>query len=225
MTAAGVELAVGDRIVCLRNSDAVGVRNGTRATVEQIHRDAGAVSLRTDRGDAVRISARYLDAGHVRHAYALTGHAGQGATVERAFVLGRDEGQLQEWGYVALSRAREATRLYLVEAPVLGERTPEVPERDVVDRTAVALERPSRDQLASVGQTASTRKQRFHVPSVARLTDDQERVAALRRIDQERRTLVCVGDHLDVAERLEALDAQRVRLRRSGVGADRERDR
>ena len=48
---------------------------------------------------------------HLEHGYALTGHAAQGATVERAFVLVEDRGALQEWGYVACSRARRETRL------------------------------------------------------------------------------------------------------------------
>src|SRR5207248_7749947 len=98
--------------VCRRNSGLLGVTNGTRGSVERIDRERRAIDVRTDRGDRVTLSSRYLDAGHVRHAYALTGHAGQGVTVERAFVLGSGEARLQEWGYVALSRAREATRLY-----------------------------------------------------------------------------------------------------------------
>ncbi len=48
----------------------------------------------------------------VRHAYALTGHASQGATVDRAFVLAPMRSAAKEWGYVALSRARVETSMY-----------------------------------------------------------------------------------------------------------------
>ena len=68
---------------------------------------SGRSTVATDRGPTVELSRRYLEAGNVRHAYALTGHAAQGLTVERAFVLGAGEARLQEWGYVALSRARD----------------------------------------------------------------------------------------------------------------------
>ena len=64
--------------------------------------------------------ARYLEAGHLAHGYAVTAHKAQGLTVERAFVLGGDE-VYREWGYTALSRAREATRLYLVGGEPLRE--------------------------------------------------------------------------------------------------------
>src|SRR6266540_3340170 len=100
------EFAIGDRVVCLRNSDRLGVKNGTCGTVERIDCDKRTLTISTDRGPTVELSRPYLAAGNVRHAYALTGHAAQGLTVERAFVLGYGETRLQEWGYVALSRAR-----------------------------------------------------------------------------------------------------------------------
>lgn len=45
-------------------------------------------------------------AGHLRHSYALTGHASQGLTAQRAFVLGTGGGELKEWGYVDQHRVR-----------------------------------------------------------------------------------------------------------------------
>jgi len=106
------EFAAGDRIVCLRNNTSLGIKNGTTGTIERVDRDRRTLTLATDRGPIVDLNRRYLQAGNVRHAYALTGHAAQGLTVERAFVLGAGEARLQEWGYVALSRARAQTRLY-----------------------------------------------------------------------------------------------------------------
>ena len=46
----------------------------------------------------------------------MTGHSSQSLTVERAFVLAPDHGEHREWGYMALSRARRATRIYVTEA-------------------------------------------------------------------------------------------------------------
>ena len=149
LTAAGHEFRAGDRILCRRNSDTLGVRNGTRGTVEHVDRDRRELRVRTDRGHQVTLSTSYLDAGHVRHAYSLTGHASQGLTVERTFVLGGAGAQLQEWGYVALSRARTETRLYLTESTLEPETHAQaIGPRDSLSRFAQALESPNAERLA-----------------------------------------------------------------------------
>jgi conjugative relaxase-like TrwC/TraI family protein len=145
--------AIGDRVVCLRNNDRLGVKNGTRGTVEDVDLARRRLALRSDNGRLFTLSTDYLDAGYVRHGYALTGHAGQGATVERAFVLGQDRGRLQEWGYVALSRAKKATRLYIVEevaAPAIDEHKTPARDQRSLERLASALESSSSQHLASL---------------------------------------------------------------------------
>jgi hypothetical protein len=143
------EFAVGDRIVCLRNSDALGVKNGTCATVERVDLDNRTLIASTDRGPIVELTRRYLETGNVRHAYALTGHAAQGLTVERAFVLGAGEARLQEWGYVALSRARVETRLYVTGNPREHEsHFHDLDDRDPLARFGRALEESAVEELA-----------------------------------------------------------------------------
>ncbi|MGH3114499.1 MAG: ATP-dependent DNA helicase, partial [Gaiellaceae bacterium] len=108
----GTELASGDRVLCTRNDRRHDVANGSRGTVVAIDRNRRSIVLELDGHRQLTLPAAYLDAGHVTHAYALTGHKTQGLTVERAFVLADGQGALREWGYVALSRSREQTRLY-----------------------------------------------------------------------------------------------------------------
>jgi hypothetical protein len=88
----------GDRVVCRRNCDVVGVRNGTRGTIEAMDRERGALTLLMDVGEQRMLPAWYVSAGFVEHGYALTGHAAQGATFERAFILARDEGRAPRMG-------------------------------------------------------------------------------------------------------------------------------
>lgn len=60
----------------------------------------------------------------------------QGATVERAFVLLPDQGALRERGYVACSRARTETHVYLAELDAIERETPP-PRTDPVKSTGV----------------------------------------------------------------------------------------
>jgi conjugative relaxase-like TrwC/TraI family protein len=105
----------GDRIMTLRNDRRLGVRNGTFAAITHIDVAQREMTVRTDTGTELVLPARYLEAGHVRHAYATTIHKAQGQTVDRAFVLGSDT-LYQEAGYVALSRGRSENRIYLVSS-------------------------------------------------------------------------------------------------------------
>jgi conjugative relaxase-like TrwC/TraI family protein len=147
LQAGGREFRVGDRVLCQQNDPRLGVHNGTRATVVEI--DEAALRLRTDSGAIRSVHAAYA-AEHLEHAYALTGHAAQGATVERAFVLLPDRGDLREWAYVACTRARAETRLYLAadETVEREHHARPVDERDPTARAATALERPAREELA-----------------------------------------------------------------------------
>ena len=106
----------GDRVMTLRNQRRLGVRNGTFATITAVDTEQRALTIRTDQATVHQLPAAYLDAGHVRHAYATTIHKAQGITVDQALVLGNDT-LYQEAGYVALSRGRKDNRIYLVEQP------------------------------------------------------------------------------------------------------------
>jgi conjugative relaxase-like TrwC/TraI family protein len=113
------EFAVGDRVVTGRNRRALGVVNGSRGTLVAVDERERTVTMQLDGsrpsqpGRVTMLPAEYLDAGHLAHGYAITGHKAQGMTAERAFVLG-DEAMYREWGYVALSRGRAENRLYVV---------------------------------------------------------------------------------------------------------------
>ena len=61
LTVAGAEYAAGDRIVCLRNDNSLGVKNGTRATVEAVDRKHRTLTAVTDRGDRIELGGRYLE--------------------------------------------------------------------------------------------------------------------------------------------------------------------
>ncbi len=114
LVAYGREWAAGDRLECRRNDyrPDVDVRNRTRATVTRVDRVRNTVTIRTDDGRTVKLPPDYLE--HVDYGYAITGHASQGATVDRTYLLATPDRGGREWGYVAGSRHRIDLRVYAV---------------------------------------------------------------------------------------------------------------
>jgi conjugative relaxase-like TrwC/TraI family protein len=149
----GREFAVGDRVLLLRNAYRLGVLNGTRAAVVTVDHEHGSLGIRTDEGCLVELPRWYVGAWGqcwVDHGYAMTATKAQGMTTDRAFVLGTDE-LYREWGYVAMSRARLETRLYVAtgddpEARDLDLRSS--PPADPVAELARWLERSHAKHLA-----------------------------------------------------------------------------
>jgi conjugative relaxase-like TrwC/TraI family protein len=148
--------APGDRVIARRNDRRHDVDNGTLATVIAIDPDTGGMLLETDSGEPRALDQAYV-ARYLEHAYALTAHGAQGATVEWAGVIGRPDEFTREWAYTALSRAREVTLIHLVSelserdrerddyAPAQPDPTP----RETRDRLRHALIRSETEPLAT----------------------------------------------------------------------------
>jgi conjugative relaxase-like TrwC/TraI family protein len=105
-----VTVAVGDRVICRHNDYDLDVDNGLRGTIRDVRRDG--IVIESDARLIRELPAGYV-AEHVEHAYALTGHGMQGATVEHAIVLAHPHDLSRGWSYTALSRARGTTRLLI----------------------------------------------------------------------------------------------------------------
>lgn len=223
LTVGGREFRVGDRIVCRRNDTSLSVRNGMRGTVVELDSADRALTLETHAGARRRIPLDYATQ-HLDHAYALTGHAAQGATVDRAFVLLRDEGALREWGYVACSRARMETRLYLVGDALEPEHDSRpINKGDPTARLAAALERSAAEQPAAM--------QRPDTSDATRRMRAQRRRACERSLELAERRLATAEQKLSGLGRLGhrrerrelqtqvALERTAVRLARKQLGS------
>ena len=104
--------APGDRIVFLENNRDLGVKNGMLAVVERV--DEGRLLARLDGAPGAEgrsVSVSMEDYGAVDHGYATTIHKNQGATVDRAFVLGSGTMD-RHLTYVAMTRHRDGAQLY-----------------------------------------------------------------------------------------------------------------
>lgn len=107
------EFAVGDRVMAIENNYPHGLINGQTATV--VGRTANGLQIETDTDQRRVVPDDYIADGRLAHAYAITVHKAQGATVDHLHFLA-DDGIFNELGYTALSRGRHANHIHLVAA-------------------------------------------------------------------------------------------------------------
>jgi len=148
------EWVPGDRVIARRNDRRLDIDNGTFATITGVLPDGRGVTIRTDRGHERALDSSYLR-DHLEHAYAITGHASQGATVDTAIVVGRPDEFTREWAYTALSRAREKTTIHLIAdhgptAAERGEYAPTDPAREPGEALAALARAMTRAEAESL---------------------------------------------------------------------------
>ena len=74
-----VPMRAGDRVMMLRNDTRIGIRNGNRGVILDVDPDERTMRVRLPRGE-VDLPTRYLDAGNVGLAYAITVNKAHGMT-------------------------------------------------------------------------------------------------------------------------------------------------
>jgi conjugative relaxase-like TrwC/TraI family protein len=142
----GRAFAVGDEVMALRNAYHLGVLNGSVLTIEYVDTHRGHLYCVDEERRVVRLPFSYAE-DHLTHAYAMTIHKAQGATVERALVLA-DDTLTREHAYTALSRATGRTDLYLDTVTHEIEAHAPTPQPVAVDRLRTSIRRSLSQQLA-----------------------------------------------------------------------------
>ncbi len=155
-----LEWAVGDRVIARRNHKGYDLDNGTLGTITAL--DETGMTLADDNGNERRFDAssiedlRYVSE-HLEHAYALTAHGTQGATLRWAGVVGMPGEFSREWAYTALSRAQNPTKIYVISGHTAGEQArkdyatvldAETDHEKVLARLAARMEKRDLDQVA-----------------------------------------------------------------------------
>jgi len=206
-TWAGRDFAIGDRVVLRINDYTASTTAGDQAHV--LNGQTATLAGRTDRGVIVRLDHdqnqihldhRYLDAGGLDHAYALTAHRAQGGTWDLAIAVGVD-GLYREAGYLVLSRGRHENWLVLTR-----------PEADALDAELARHDSPLHlpGEATDVDADLDRRLATSRAKQLALVADpDADRIAAL-------------ADTLDLAElETRAARARQVEQRATtAIGAD-----
>jgi conjugative relaxase-like TrwC/TraI family protein len=125
----GTPFQAGDAVMTLRNDRRIGVRNGNRGLVVAVDPDAHTMRVRLTRGD-IDLPARYVDAGCVCHAYAMTVNKAHGLTCDRTMTRGDDQ-IYRELAYEALSRGRLSNHVYMPRSCI--DLDQELPHARTVD--------------------------------------------------------------------------------------------
>lgn len=109
-----IPVAIGERVMFLRNDHQLGVRNGTTGTIELLEvgrkgatDDALAPRLSVKLDDGRRVTVNTATYRDFDYAYALTIHKSQGVTVDRAYLLATNS-MNAELAYVGMTRHRSA---------------------------------------------------------------------------------------------------------------------
>ncbi|WP_208029706.1 MobF family relaxase [Rhabdothermincola sediminis] len=185
----GKPFALGDRVVTLAPSGDGRYVTSDRGTVSGVDREI--LTVHFDDGRTVTLAGEELAADRLDYAYAVTVHRMQGATADRAHVFA--DGGGRELAYVAMSRARESSHVYVVA---------DDPSQAVDDLTREwGVERRERwvldtDQPAQEGDVRR--------PNLARRTSWALRQAQLRAEEDAVRAVAPWAEH-----RLRALETQR----------------
>ena len=128
------------------------MKNGSAGVVTALDPKRRTLTVTFEREGVITLPAEYLDAGFVDYGYARTTYGVQGATLDRGLYFAGDESSFEE-GYVALTRGRVDTRIYIVDGTsVFDEESSHRghdPEQTGLDTVAQAMERRRANTLAA----------------------------------------------------------------------------
>lgn len=205
----GKRYAVGDAVVTLAPSGDGRFANSERGAVTGVGADELTVRFVDGRHES--LTGDQLGGDRLDHAYAVTVHRMQGATVDRSHVFA--DGGGRELAYVAMSRARETAHVY-VAADDLDQAVEDLRAEWAVDRRqrwVLDVDQPAVD--GTVRRPSLARRTESTIRS-ARLRAEREAVAAVVPPTHERLR------PLDLQLRLARLEAE-PRTREIGRGLGR----
>lgn len=180
-TAREMELRAGDRVMFRQNDKERDINNGTAGIVQSV--DAkGKATIKTSTGQSIEIDARRAEV--MDYAYARTVHSSQGATVDRAIVVGEaSRVATAESAYVACSREKTGLQIITDNPDKLSENWSRFADRQTAMETVrtqvpdnlIDIKQAREDAAAELGRSGdlSRRSERQDNISESKTTKDQ----------------------------------------------------
>jgi conjugative relaxase-like TrwC/TraI family protein len=123
-----MQLSAGDQIMYRENDKNRGIINGQQARVIAVDKETGNVIAETKTGEQISINPSRAEV--MDYSYARTVHSSQGATVERAIVVGESSSvATAEAAYVACSREKTGLQIITDDAERLSKSWSKFAER------------------------------------------------------------------------------------------------
>ena len=114
-----LNVRTGDRVIVGRNDNQLGLFNGTRRVVTDIHLGSRSLTLHTEDDRTITLTAAWAASHDVRHAYAMTLHKAPRGSRSTTLLYG-SETLTREAGYVRLSRGRRENHVYTISGEASG---------------------------------------------------------------------------------------------------------
>jgi Ti-type conjugative transfer relaxase TraA len=186
------DFAKGDRVYFGKNDRALGVKNGTLGTIESVNAGRMVVRLDSESKQPRRVAVDLAEYKHLDHAYAVTIHKSQGATLDRTYVLASKLFDSAK-SYVAMSRQREHCEVHWARDE-LGTRKEllRVMTREVAKEMAVE----------AIQERPATLEEALDVPGAWESYAPVEQRRILREAQDALREL---GESVPVSTHLEAM--------------------
>lgn len=166
-------VAEGDRLLAKRNDRETGLKNGDLMTVRSIHYKPHGVEIEVhvDRTKEI-VTINPDEYSQLRHGYAVTTHAAQGATVDRAVVLGGGSMTSRESTYVQMSRMRETAEFIATRQQIRDAAS-------ALDIDQEQVESDPLDQLRDVVKAMSESRQKETTLNYIHASSDEESAEAI----------------------------------------------
>lgn len=135
--------APGDRVVFTKNDKTLGVANGVAGTIRSIRQASFTFLFEIELDEMNELGERIVmvppSFGHFDYAYCLTNHKSQGRTFDAVYTLANPVMCDREWIYVASSRSRYATTIYVNRAELQAVDIESHHEKKIADESRAAI--------------------------------------------------------------------------------------
>lgn len=186
-----IQIAAGDKLIFTMNNNKNGISNGQETTVLSVDHKRQIATLSGKKGREIEIDLRKPQ--HLDYGYCVTVHRAQGATFDRAIIIGEvARNATAKAAYVAISRARLAVDIFTNNVEKLSEKWAKYADR----KTA----REARE--AATEKQAQPEKQKERVwERLAKLSPAQDHHQTFKKEEERKRELERQLEQLDEPQR------------------------